>query len=83
MSALIQNAHPKSWDKTPRVPRQYFEVHDWAGNILTFRGKFELLCFAVALAFSSFDAAEEWLRGAWENEYDENRQDVEIVEKRG
>lgn len=38
-----------------------FIIKDWAGNILNFKGKFDLPTFAVPMKFNSFDDAWEYI----------------------
>jgi hypothetical protein len=36
-------------------------IKDWAGNILTYTGKFNRPEFAVPMKFDAFDLASDWL----------------------
>lgn len=37
-------------------------IKDWAGNILNYKGRFELPCFAVPMEFISWDYAEDYIQ---------------------
>ena len=56
-------------------------ILDWADNILTHKGKFELPSFAVAMEFANFDAAEEYLSELLKEEYEKLRGEYYIEEK--
>jgi hypothetical protein len=56
-----------------------FIIKDWADNIFDFRGRFERPCFAVAMEFSDFDAAMEFIDVNFD---DETREEI-FVERQG
>lgn len=41
--------------------KKHFEIHDWAGNILNYKGYFERPCFAVPMEFNTLDDAWEYM----------------------
>lgn len=57
-----------------------YYISDWIGNVLDFRGKFTNPQFSIAKKFKTFDDAEDWLSECWGDKYEENRQDVYIME---
>ena len=38
-----------------------FLIKDWSGNILDYKGKFQLPCFAVPMEFESFEDGWDWI----------------------
>ena len=54
-------------------------VTDWAGNVLNFKGYFQLFQLASPMEFKSFDEAWEWIH---ENVQNENCfEDIEVIKK--
>lgn len=38
-----------------------FIIKDWAGNVLNYKGRFDLKCFAVPMTFESFDDGWQYI----------------------
>lgn len=53
-----------------------FIIRDWANNILDFKGRFDLECFAVPMQFNSFDDAWEY---ALEHFSEDSLDDIEVI----
>ena len=55
--------------------KRQFVIHDWAGNLIKFKGRPYL--------FDSFDDAEEVLSEELDDKYETDRQEYYIVEVEG
>lgn len=55
-----------------------FIIEDWAGNILDFKGKFQLPQLSVPMEFESFDDAWEYIDS---NIIEGSHDDIFVIEK--
>lgn len=55
-------------------------IKDWAGNILNYKGRFELPCFAVPMTFETFEDGWDWICSNIDDE--EVHQDLFVVKEK-
>jgi len=54
-------------------------IKDWAGNVLNFKGRFQLPCFSVAMEFDDFESGWSWIYEKFPSQ--ENFDDYFVEEK--